>query len=124
MSARIDKMLVLSTGHLSKATRDALEAGEQFHLSMMSWEYGWVIWAYGEADMHERPSMELGPIPPDIAQGCLLASKRDCQWVRFDCDADREESLEWFDDNEHPLMTAVRLARMADTQQGGSRAAA
>lgn len=114
----INKMLVLSTGHLSKQTRDALEAGDEFHMTMMGWEYGWVIWAYGEREVRERDQEGLGPIPPDVAQACLLAKRLGCDWVRFDCDANPEESLEWFDEDEPQVVTAVRLARMAAAQRG------
>jgi len=92
----IHKMLVISTGHVSKETAKLLE-GEAFEDShelplTFTWgDYGWLI--YAQADPQEPEGF-----PADL-QACMdFSKKHGCQWLRLDCDGEPADGLKYFGD--------------------------
>ena len=98
----IQRVLVISTGHLKASTRKELDrhAGsdsDRFNNGlpeMLSWEYGWMICAGG----HDDPLTEF----EDLNDGIRLAWKEKCDWIRFDADGDRVEEISYYGDGETP----------------------
>lgn len=90
----IEKVLTLSTAHLTKATGD-LMSDEPERLAMTIWnaEYGWFLYA-GAAN----PLPDRYVIPDDLAACMALATREGCTWLRLDRDGDLVEELpeyEW-----------------------------
>ena len=88
----IERLAVISTGHVSKATAAVLDAGgEELPMSCYRLEYGWLVPA--------GPSAEAKPdVPSDLWAVMQLAKRSDCAWILFHCDGpmiDDLESFEW-----------------------------
>ncbi len=88
-----DRVLVVSTAHVTKAEADQFGGGGHPLLAYLSWEYGWQV--------HVDP-LGVDCDPPEASQGMLdvfrAARDRGCTWVRFDQDApllDGAEHYTW-----------------------------
>lgn len=88
----IRKLLDISTGHVSKETRDLLNEGEggSPHIWAIPHEYGWFVRAHDEAE-------DLAQTPDDLVTVMRYAKQLDCDWIKFDCDADFVEELPMFE---------------------------
>ena len=107
MSLEIDRTLVLSTAHVSKATADILngDAPERDGLKpaidghVADWGcYGWVVWCGGQTVPKIELDAEMLYMPADLHRVVMFARDNNCQYVRFDCDADEIDELptwEW-----------------------------
>ncbi len=86
------KTLVLSTGHVSKATAQRFEAGhnkpETIDGYMTDWSsYGWVFYCHDNDET----------TPPELLQAAAFARARDCRYILFDCDGDLIDELPQFE---------------------------
>jgi len=83
----IDKMLTLSTAHITKETADLLEREVTYGLNNVDLaiynksEYGWFVFA-NDSDY----KLEDLKIPKDLLDCCILARKNNCKWLCLDCD--------------------------------------
>lgn len=103
------KYLDLSTAHITQEEMEALSVGQDGdsgglprHIPHKYGTWMQVPWPFGQLP----PTGFLGPDPEDGAraeeypnvQRCIeLARERECFWINFDQDADREEGLPTFD---------------------------
>lgn len=84
----IDRTLVCSTSHLSgDDNTDLFEETTNLVVYEMG-EYGWMIWTRSTEERKHSANLES-----------LLefARKHDCEWIRFDRDADIIEGLKTFE---------------------------
>lgn len=100
----IEKMLVLSTGHLSKKTADMLEAAREESPAFNNIEWGpafvrdesWLFYVPPIAENGEPDDPE--GTPEDLARVFMCAREHGCMWVMLDCDGPQTEELpfhEW-----------------------------
>jgi hypothetical protein len=95
MADEIQKMLVISTSHMPEAIARWQNMPDAFVL--IPHEYGWML----STDTHVFDTAETGEVSGSeqaLKDVCEYAKKLDCQWVRFDADADENENLktwEW-----------------------------
>jgi hypothetical protein len=105
----IEKMLVLSTGHLTEKTANALD-----HFAfvkrpgrptlMPGWlvrpivyphgEYGWLIPVVGDISDDHTIRAHL---PAELLDCIIKAEDAECSWLLFDRDADRIDGLHFFE---------------------------
>lgn len=106
MSLEIDRTLVLSTAHVSRATADILngDAPERDGLKpaidghVADWGcWGWVVYTGGEVVPDIDEDSVLCLMPADMFRVLLFARDHNCQFVRFDCDADTVSGLPTWD---------------------------
>lgn len=76
----IEKMLELSTCHVSKETSDKMAAGT-IDWPMDSVDYGWLVYC----NVHDPE--DLLRLPPELAEAIRLGSSHGCKLLKFDCDA-------------------------------------
>ena len=98
----IQSVLVLSTGHVTEATRrvfdgeavdtvedDSPEDETDIGLPMFSpVTYGWLMWRDDDWENERHPEM---------VAIIALAKANGCEWIRFDCDEPQLEDLPFFD---------------------------
>lgn len=87
--AQIEKLLLLSTGHLTeKTTRNALAAPtDSWPCSGGPIPYGWFVYAHDE---------NVGDqIPADLWRCMVFARGLGCEYVKFDCDVEPIPELPW-----------------------------
>lgn len=102
MSLEIDRTLVLSTAHVHPETAHILD-GEDPHKQIdghvADWGcYGWVVWCGGQTVPKIELDAEMLYMPADLHRVVMFARDNNCQYVRFDCDADEIDGLptwEW-----------------------------
>ena len=98
----IRKMLALSTGHLTKETRDWLAAGDLTGLAGAQdgtpygavGGYGWFVYAHD--DNTSFPSATHAPdgeYPADLWTCFVKARELGCDYIMFDCDWGELEDL-------------------------------
>ena len=80
----IAKMLVLSTAHVTRETAEWLNTET---VGYRKGDYGWII--YTDADPDE--------LAPELVACLEFAKAQGCEWIMFDCDADKIDSLETFE---------------------------
>ena len=89
----IDRTLVLSTGHLSKATAQRFEdykPGDRSCIDghMTDWSiYGWIFYCWDNDET----------TPPELMQAAEYARSLDCKFIRFDCDGPTVSQLPTFE---------------------------
>lgn len=110
----IDRTLVLSTGHVSgetaqilngetptscgRRTGDGERLKQQIDGHISDWGiYGWVVWCGGQTVPTVETENELLLMPEDLHRVLMFARDHDCQYVRFDCDADFVAGLPRFE---------------------------
>jgi len=97
--------VVLSTGHITKGTADALDeivamqASEKGQLDVEDWRYwliasrwssyGWWVWANVEDGRDNMPA--------DLIACLDYAREHGCRWILFDCDGPLERDLTRYD---------------------------
>lgn len=93
MTDEIQKVLVLSTSHLTKATADLLTSGaDGLPVFFDKGEYGW--WVH----VPERTKDLRDECPEDLRKVIIYAHRLDCCWVCLDRDGDANPNLptwEW-----------------------------
>ena len=96
----IDQTLVLSTAHVSPATRAALDAGgaddsdNTVPLTLPWQDYGWIVWVDADWARLTAPTDARA----DLAAVLGLARDNGCQWVRLDCDGPIVAGLPTYED--------------------------
>ena len=87
----IERLAVISTGHVSKATAAVLDAGgEELPMSCYRLEYGWLV-VSATSPEHEPE------VPSELLKVMQLAKRHGCTWIRFDCDGPFIDGLDRFD---------------------------
>ena len=87
----LEKVLTISTGHVTEATATLLDANEAAGtVSYTKDEYGWLV--YVPMNMPEKPHVDdeddpIGQRPADIHTCMLFACKLGCTWLMLDKDA-------------------------------------
>lgn len=91
------KMIEFSTGHLSLATRDLIEMStDDIPVFYQKGDWGWF---FPILDREQWPHT----LPDDLKGVLEYALKFDCDWIMFDCDADRYTALPWYEDGDTPI---------------------
>lgn len=87
----INKMLTVSTGHISKETAELLDKDNIYGLVVYQKdEYGWFIFLSEEDDYYAG-------IPDELLKLIKFAKDLGCSWLCLDRDGDVLEYLEVFD---------------------------
>lgn len=81
-------MVTISTGHLTVETRNAIDAGV-FHRTFWTSEYGWITYSNGSDDN----------FPKDLVDCLVLAQDNKFDWIMFDVDGPRIDSLPYYEDD-------------------------
>jgi hypothetical protein len=85
------KILVLSTVHVTQETMGLLDERQVEHLSI-PYEYGSFVWVPGDAaEVHES-------VPGELKFLLGYAKGLGCEWLRLDCDGPVQKNLaqwEW-----------------------------
>lgn len=91
MSFEVDKVLVVSTAHISEATRDKIHEDviEGIHAVPRD-EYGWMIYV---TDLEPE---ERAAAPLELVKLLDHARERDCTWLMLDCDGPTAEGFDRF----------------------------
>ncbi|SEA87488.1 DUF6915 family protein [Rubrimonas cliftonensis] len=86
-------MLDASTGHLSPATRDALDALEDAEAptTFLRGPFGWLVYVASEPGLRTWPE--------DLEAVLAYARERACDYVLFDRDGPVVDALAWFEDD-------------------------
>jgi hypothetical protein len=102
MSLEIHKTLVLSTAHMTEADSNLLPYADECGLVVYELdEYGWMIYVNDEYLRNESTPLslsELSDFSDGFKQAIKLAQDNDCEWLRFDRDANTVDELpeyEW-----------------------------
>lgn len=85
-SRHIDRMLNISTGHLSEKTCNAWMK-DQDVVCAIEHDYGWIVWVNEKAE----------GLPNDLQFVLRFARNQACDYVKFDCDAAVLEELPVYD---------------------------
>lgn len=83
--ATIERMLVLSTGHVGPNTARCLDLGV---IPSMAREEGWLLYV---------PTDDDDDVPADLARIFQFARGMECEWVLLDRDGEIEPSLPWWE---------------------------
>lgn len=83
----IYKMMVLSTGHISKETAKLLEEDKVGVVVYPKDEYGWFI------VVTDWNGIDADPVPDDLAECLKIAEENGCDWLCLDCDGETVENL-------------------------------
>lgn len=82
----IYKMMLMSTGHITKKTAELLTNNEVGIVVYEKDEYGWFIVVSDWQD-----NVEL--IPDDLKDCLSFAEENECEWLCLDCDGKEYDSL-------------------------------
>lgn len=93
MDLEIDKIVTVSTGHVSKETAAMLEAGTVSTATFAKGEYGWFVYA-GSYD-ENLPNGDT--MPAELGALINLAGRNGCVWLVLDCDGPILEGFPTFD---------------------------
>lgn len=83
----INKMLALSTAHVSQETASLLDEGKGGVVSYMKEGHGWFVYAGFLGDY----------APPELRACVEYAVKHDCEWIMFDGDVEPLDELKQFE---------------------------
>ena len=99
----IQKLLELSTKHLSQRTKDQLidydfanvqaHSGDVCPFHAAAHCHGWMFWVPDESDLQDM-------YPNDLLQVLLYAKRLGCEWVNFDHDTEILAELPVYDGDE------------------------
>lgn len=84
----IDKMLSISTAHLTPETAKNWNEGKLPEIWIMAYQYGWVMWVDEDPDA----------VPAEVSKIFEVAHLAGCKFVRLDCDVEPHPELptyEW-----------------------------
>lgn len=99
MDLNTERLLDISTGHLSTLTRSWLSAAAAANrpISVAEREEGWVVSAtWGDTESHDVQ------LPADLLHVLAVAHAHDVSYVMFDTDAPRQEGLPYYADGIGP----------------------
>lgn len=103
------KTICLSTGHITRATDQWLEAN-QCPTAMLKWDWGYWLWVM------DRTESGYDELPHDLRACMDFARARGAEWLRFDADEviDEADLLPVYDWDADPLIVAIDNARAFD----------
>ena len=84
----INKMLTVSTAHISEETAELLDKDISI-VAYQKGDYGWFIHIHDDCDEYE--------IPKDLLKLLMFAKDLNCDWLCLDCDGDILDYLETYD---------------------------
>jgi hypothetical protein len=92
MSLEIQKVLVLSTGHLPQEVMEDLGEGSALTQKYLiaPYEYGAFVWVPTDWSSTDF-------LPKELRDALDFAGIRYCQWVRFDSDGPRVDDLPYWE---------------------------
>lgn len=91
-STLIEKILVLSTAHISRATAERLETNEiEGIYARQNDEYGWFI------PLVDLDEVERAAVPYELLACLNLAREHDCAWLLLDESGETVPLLDRFD---------------------------
>ena len=99
MDLNTERMLDISTGHLSTVTRSWLSAAAAANtpISVAEREEGWFVnTTWGDTAQHGVA------IPPDLLHILAVCHAHDVSYVMFDTDGLEQEGLPFYDDRDAP----------------------
>jgi hypothetical protein len=93
MTLPTDTFLDISTGHLSKATAEMLDATQvkKWPVAGLRGPFGWLVFTHEDSLEYRNP-------PTDLKACLAFARSRGIRWIKFDCDAETLPDLptyEW-----------------------------
>ena len=99
----VEKFLDLSTGHLPVKDRERLEAliNRTLPFRVFTHEYGWNVWLNGDDEQFERnieALTEVYGLTGALGDVLRHAQAEGCWMVNFDRDAERIDSLAYWDE--------------------------
>lgn len=87
MSANVRKFLDISTTHLpERLVRGCFE-------NVIRHDYAEGFWLWVPDDPQDSNDAMEAKVPPEILRLQLYARGLDCDWIRFDADADEDDNL-------------------------------
>ncbi|WP_437387427.1 hypothetical protein [Brucella intermedia] len=93
MHPQMDKVLTISTGHVTEATAERLSKDNiPGTIVFEKGVYGWLLWTGIEPDEET-----LAGIPVELWQVIQFAKSLGCEWLMLDRDADQITALEVWD---------------------------
>jgi hypothetical protein len=91
MTDEIQRVLVLSTAHVSNNTKRLLHHDDDcVGVSFEKGRFGWWVWVDTDGP---DPDNEPEDMPADLRAVCAYARALQCGWVCLDCDAEINPSL-------------------------------
>ena len=93
LERNIDKVLTLSTGHVTKKVANRLDAAkynDDPELLVIGFEYGWIL-STGNLRGCEREGIELDECLVTLGK---LAEDNDCDYIMLDCDVNVIKGLQ------------------------------
>lgn len=88
----IQKMLDLSTAHITENTADALNEGYDFNLVIYpKAEYGWFIHVPDEEFFEDEE--KVFDLPTDLVRLIDIARVKECTWIMLDRDGSIHDNL-------------------------------
>ena len=92
----IERILVLSTAHISESTADEMNAATasttRFPVNVYGKsDFGWFIFVPSSLEYPDNR------VPEDLQAVLRYARENDCEWIMFDRDADIDGNLQVFD---------------------------
>ena len=91
---RVQKLLDLSTSHVSNATRELLESEYKLPVRYVKHEHGWLFFL---SSIDKYINEQEFDAVPELRALMTEAVKRGCSYINFDSDADILEGFETFD---------------------------
>lgn len=90
----IDKMLTISTGHITEKTVCKLDIEAEVNVMYLcvykKADFGWFV--YVPEDLEDISY----DIPNDLMECLLFAKENDCAWLCLDCDGEEIEELKTY----------------------------
>lgn len=106
--SEIEKVLVLSTAHISEKTANIIDGGKGINgISAYPFKYGVFVYI-GDIKAEKitdnkiektnlfKSGQMLCSVPPELIECICKASEKGCQWILFDRDAGEDERLDTF----------------------------
>lgn len=90
---QIDRMLVLSTAHISSETNEQLQNNQEEQFPLVVYEKG----DYGYLILVPEHDEDLHGVPDDLKRVLEFAALHECEWVMLDCDANVITELPTFE---------------------------
>ena len=94
----IEKVLVLSTGHITLEDSHRLDLEDRANVIVYAYEYGWYIWVgSNETFTDQLLGARAEGFSAAFCNLLTLAHSRGCCYLKLDCDGPLREDLPHFD---------------------------
>ena len=92
----IKKVLVISTGHLTREVNEVMERGGGIGIIYEDVDYGYIIRM--PSDFEEwKEETNLDDVPKCIMDIVSLTRSLGCDWCNLDCDGEKSPNLPFFE---------------------------